>query len=188
MGRPISPTPGIIALSAGLLLAPAAWAQSGGAYRLAWTSLDGGSAPVVSGGNYALRDGTTGIATAGSIAGGPYSMQVGPIHPAPAGTSAAPLAPEIPARFQLFAPRPNPFRGATEIVFDLPVETHARVEVYTLAGERMRTLLDDLRPAGRHHVLWDGVDGQGHPVPNGIFFIRVEAGGSSAVTKIARVE
>jgi len=188
MRTPIRLARSVILIFAGWILAPAAWAQSGGNYSLAWTSLDGGSAPMVSGGNYSLKDGTIGPAVAASVAGGVYTMQVGPVHAASPGTSAAPPAPELPTRFQLFAPRPNPFRAGTEIVFDLPHEARARVEVYMLSGERARTLLDDIRPAGRHHVLWDGIDGAGHSVSNGIYFVRVVAGTWSAVTKIARVE
>jgi len=42
--------------------------------------------------------------------------------------------------------------------------------------------------AGRHSLSWDGRDGRGQPVRNGVYFARVTAGGTvrTAKTVVAR--
>lgn len=55
--------------------APAAWAQSGGGYDLAWSSMDSGSM-ILSGSNYELS-GTIGQPDAAVFSGGGYELQGG---------------------------------------------------------------------------------------------------------------
>src|SRR5262249_48624606 len=132
------------------VLAAPARAQSGGPYRLARTSLDGGSVPRASGGGYQMFDGTVGAPGSGALAGGASALRVGPRVRGAPGTSGIDPPAAIPTRFALFGPQPNPFHAGTEIVFDLPAESRARVAIYALSGARVRTLLDERRGAGRH--------------------------------------
>jgi hypothetical protein len=60
-------------LTALLLAAPHASSQSGGAYDLTWTTIDGGGATFAAGGSYQLG-GTIGAADAGAMGGGVYAL------------------------------------------------------------------------------------------------------------------
>lgn len=71
---------------------------------------------------------------------------------------------------------PNPFNTSTRIAYSLAEAGPIRVDVYNILGRRIRTLVDEVKPAGRHEVLWDGTDDQGAPVASGIFFYKIEAG------------
>ena len=59
-----------------------------------------------------------------------------------------------------------------------------RVDIYDIAGHRVRTLLNENRPAGRHLVAWDGRDEGGGTLPSGVYFYRLKASGYSSTRKM----
>ncbi len=71
---------------------------------------------------------------------------------------------------------PNPFNTLTRMAYALAETGPVRIDIYNILGRRIRTLVDEVKPAGRHEVLWDGTDDQGTPVASGIFFYKIEAG------------
>jgi len=71
---------------------------------------------------------------------------------------------------------PNPFNPETTIRFVLPQPDRAIVAIYTLAGERVRTLLDAPAPAGSGSVTWDGTDDHGSRVSSGVYLYKLQAG------------
>ena len=81
-----------------------------------------------------------------------------------------------PAKFTLCQNYPNPFNPETAIQFELPQNSHVRLEIYNLLGQRVTTLLDCPKPAGRYTLKWDGKDHRGLNVPAGIYFYRFDAG------------
>ncbi|NNE71262.1 MAG: DUF4397 domain-containing protein [Rhodothermales bacterium] len=62
---------------------------------------------------------------------------------------------EIPLDFSLVGNYPNPFNPSTEIVFDLPISTNVRLEVFDLMGRVVTTLFDGEMVAGRQTVRWE---------------------------------
>jgi hypothetical protein len=70
---------------------------------------------------------------------------------------------------------PNPFNPVTTIRFDLAHESVVRLDVYSVGGKRIRTLLRGSLPTGPHDVEWDGRDGSGDSVGSGLYFYRLEA-------------
>jgi hypothetical protein len=66
----------LLALTALLLLASVARAQSGGGYDLTWSTVDGGGATWSEGGGYSLG-GTIGQPDAGVLSGGGYTLAGG---------------------------------------------------------------------------------------------------------------
>jgi hypothetical protein len=40
----------------------------------------------------------------------------------------------------------------------------------------VRRLITEQRRAGRHHVLWDGLDDTGQPAATGVYLVRLRAG------------
>jgi hypothetical protein len=80
----------------------------------------------------------------------------------------------VPTAAALFQSRPNPFRSATRIAFDLPAPGAVRLRVFDVQGRLVRTLVDAEVPAGRHDVPWDGSDAAGLPAGPGTYFYRLE--------------
>ena len=59
-----------------------------------------------------------------------------------------------------------------------------RVEVIDVKGRVMRTLVDNIMPAGRHSAVWDGRDEAGARVGPGVYFMRMSAGEFTANRKV----
>lgn len=83
---------------------------------------------------------------------------------------------------------PNPFNPSTTIVFTIPSSGHASLAVYNLAGQKVRTLMDEPMSAGNHVVVWDGHDDAGRTVSAGVYFTRLTAGGTIATGKMVLVK
>ena len=83
---------------------------------------------------------------------------------------------EMPARRCLLSNYPNPFNPATTISYELVRPSHVRLEVYDAAGRLVRVLVDANKDAGRHQVVWDGLDGLGERTASGVYFYRLRAG------------
>jgi len=83
----------------------------------------------------------------------------------------------LPDRITLDQNYPNPFNPATTIRFTVgPGAAHVTLKVYNLLGQEIRTLIDEVRPAGPGSVVWDGRDRHGREVGSGVFFYRLQAG------------
>lgn len=89
----------------------------------------------------------------------------------------------IPHSFELLQNYPNPFNPSTTITFKLPRDGHVRVEILSLLGQRIKTLVDGSRHAGIHTVEWDGREQHGAMVASGVYFYRLQGDGGSVLTK-----
>lgn len=87
-------------------------------------------------------------------------------------------------RARLEPPRPNPVRGATEFVFELPAAGSASLVLRDLGGRTVRSLRGGEFAAGRHRVAWDGRADGGGPVRPGVFFAVLESGGERVTRRI----
>ena len=82
---------------------------------------------------------------------------------------------------------PNPFGQATTLTYVLEEQTEVVLEVYNVLGQRVRTLVQEQRAAGVHHVRWEGENQYGHPVGSGVYFYRIEAGDFRETRKMVLV-
>jgi len=75
---------------------------------------------------------------------------------------------------QLLEPsHPNPLRSSAVISYALPKAGPVRLDVYDVRGRHVRTLVDEVRPAGRSNVVWNGHTDGGAILPNGVYFYRL---------------
>ncbi|HXV14381.1 MAG TPA: FlgD immunoglobulin-like domain containing protein, partial [Candidatus Krumholzibacteria bacterium] len=83
----------------------------------------------------------------------------------------------LPESFALHANVPNPFNPITTIAYDIPDGgANVNITIYDVAGRRVRTLVDEHRPAGVFSVQWNGDDDRGQRVASGVYFYRMRAG------------
>lgn len=87
------------------------------------------------------------------------------------------VAAETPAVVSALSNHPNPFNPTTTVSFSLPADGAVDLAVYDLAGRRVRTLVSDVMPAGRHAVAWDGRDDAGRAMASGGYVARLEGVG-----------
>jgi hypothetical protein len=86
--------------------------------------------------------------------------------------------------FALHSAIPNPAVRSARIEFALPRSSRARLRIYGLRGELVRTLIDGVRPAGPGVVIWDGGNNRGQPAPAGTYYYRLEAEGQGATRRM----
>jgi pimeloyl-ACP methyl ester carboxylesterase len=82
---------------------------------------------------------------------------------------------------------PNPFNPRTVIAYELTAARTVTLEVFDLRGRLVRRLADGPRPAGRHAVTWNGVDGRGAGVAAGSYVYRLRAGEVEASGRLTLV-
>ena len=84
----------------------------------------------------------------------------------------------IPRAFSLEQNAPNPFNPQTVIAYTVPEDAPGDLElaVYSLRGQRVRTLASGSEPPGRHTVAWNGRDDAGRSLPSGVYLYRLTAG------------
>lgn len=73
---------------------------------------------------------------------------------------------------------PNPFRERTRFDWSVPRAGAASVTVYDAAGRRVRGLVDGAVAAGAHAATWDGRNGAGRMVSDGVYFVTLRASGT----------
>lgn len=90
---------------------------------------------------------------------------------------------------RLRAPAPNPFRHSTQIGFDLLTEGVVGIDIYDVAGRRVRSFDAMPMPAGGWGVQWDGRTESGEATSPGVYFYKVTWNGEVAADgKLTRVQ
>jgi hypothetical protein len=90
----------------------------------------------------------------------------------------------LPDDFELQPNYPNPFNPSTTISYSLPEAAHVRIEVCNVLGQKVRTLVNTVRPAGEHQARWDGTDESGSPVASGVYLYRFQSSGQVVTRKM----
>ncbi|MDZ4182545.1 MAG: choice-of-anchor J domain-containing protein, partial [Candidatus Cloacimonadaceae bacterium] len=79
---------------------------------------------------------------------------------------------------------PNPFNPSTSIEYSLIEPALVTISIFNVKGQHIRTLLNEIRGAGKHSVVWDGVDERRNRVSSGIYYYRMQAGKYSSTRKM----
>ena len=85
----------------------------------------------------------------------------------------------IPQTFVLEQNYPNPFNPSTQIEFGVPKESHVKVEIFNVLGERVALLVDETRAAGYYTVQFNA--GQ---VSSGLYLYRLTTAETSIIRKM----
>ncbi len=91
------------------------------------------------------------------------------------GIEVGPNLQAIPTSFRVEQNYPNPFNPTTTIYYQLPTPARVSIQIYNLLGQSMRTLIDEIHPAGYHRIQWDGRDLNGNLAASGIYFYHLRA-------------
>ena len=94
---------------------------------------------------------------------------------------------EIPQSFALQQNIPNPFNAQTRVVYDVPEVCNVSIEVYSILGRRVRTLVDGPQVPGRYILMFDGRDQYQRPLASGVYLLRMQAPSFHATVSILLV-
>jgi hypothetical protein len=80
---------------------------------------------------------------------------------------------EIPEAFVLDQNYPNPFNPVSTIRFGLPMLAYASLRVFDVLGREVRTLVNEVMPAGIYAVQLDASN-----LASGVYFYRLMSNGT----------
>ena len=90
----------------------------------------------------------------------------------------------LPQEFSLNQNYPNPFNPETTIEYYVPERSHITIEVFNIIGQKIRTLVDELKSAGDFRTNWDGKNSNGIRASSGIYFYLLKAGNFTEIKKM----
>lgn len=108
-----------------------------------------------------------------------YPAQCTPV----AGVGPAPVTAKAP----VIRVTPNPLTTRTEIAFDVERAGSLDVQVFDVAGRRVRRFGGGVVDAGPARLTWDGRDDSGRTLPAGVYFVKVQSGESTFTSRLALV-
>lgn len=82
----------------------------------------------------------------------------------------------VPKIFFLYQNYPNPFNPVTTIRFQLPEEARVTIGIFNVLGQKVKTLVDELKPSGYYSIIWNGKDDFENSVSSGIYICKMSAG------------
>ncbi len=83
---------------------------------------------------------------------------------------------------------PNPFNSSTTIRYLLAQAGRVHLDIYDMSGQKVRPLANTQRASGVYTATWDGTNEQGQAVATGIYFVRLQAGDYTQVSKMLLVK
>ena len=89
----------------------------------------------------------------------------------------------IPDDFALYQNYPNPFNSSTTIRYALPEDTHVKLEVYNLLGQRISVLVDERQTSGYYTIRFSG-----SPLTSNVYIYRIRAGGFDKSRKLMYIK
>jgi hypothetical protein len=78
---------------------------------------------------------------------------------------------------------PNPFTEQTTVSYNLPNTSNVNIEVYNFVGEKVQTIVNEAKGAGKHNAIFSNTN-----MAKGIYFIRVTAGNQQKMMKVINAE
>jgi len=90
----------------------------------------------------------------------------------------------VPTVYSLSQNFPNPFNPTTTIEYSIPKAGLTSLDVYNIAGQKVRTLVNETQSASFYKVVWDGRNDNGESVATGMYFYKLVSGNYSKIVKM----
>lgn len=91
---------------------------------------------------------------------------------------------DIPDHLTLSDNYPNPFNPATTISFGLPESESVNLTIYSISGQRVKTLMAGRLSAGYYRIQWDGTDHSSNKLATGVYIYELKAGSECIIKKM----
>ncbi len=79
---------------------------------------------------------------------------------------------------------PNPFNMSTIIEYEINIPGAVKIDIFSPAGELIKTLVNTFRGSGKYKTSWEGLDNSGSQLSSGIYFCRMYCAGKTEAIKL----
>jgi len=90
----------------------------------------------------------------------------------------------LPTVYSLSNNYPNPFNPTTTIDYSIPKSGNVELVIFNIAGQKVRTLVNENQNAAFYKVVWDGLDDNSASVASGMYIYRIVSGNFSKIEKM----
>lgn len=80
---------------------------------------------------------------------------------------------QAPVVNALYHACPNPFKSKARISYSVAKESKIKLEVYNVAGQKVKTLINEKHGPGHYKTIWNGWDDKSRRVSAGVYFMRL---------------
>ncbi|MBN1291510.1 MAG: T9SS type A sorting domain-containing protein [Candidatus Latescibacteria bacterium] len=94
----------------------------------------------------------------------------------------------LPVELSVLIIFPNPFNPSTAISYTLSKAGYTELVIYSISGQKIRTLVDNYQTPGNHSVIWNGRDDNGRAVSSGIYISQLKFGDSIVTGKMLLIK
>lgn len=85
--------------------------------------------------------------------------------------------------YKLFQNYPNPFNPSTIVNYEIPEQSHIKIEIFNTLGQSVAVLVNSDKSAGFYQTAWNAKN-----LPSGIYLISIRAKGLNSKTNFAQVK
>jgi hypothetical protein len=90
----------------------------------------------------------------------------------------------LPIKFKLDQNYPNPFNPETQISYDVPKQSHIKIDIYNAIGQHVKTMVNSKQAPGQYNIMWDGTDENSEKIVSGLYFCRLQGDGFHKTIKL----
>lgn len=90
----------------------------------------------------------------------------------------------VPTVYALSHNFPNPFNPTTTINYSIPQAGNVSLVIFNVAGQKVKTLVNELKAPSFYKVVWDGKNDNGESVATGMYFYKLVSGNYSKIVKM----
>lgn len=90
----------------------------------------------------------------------------------------------VPQQFAVSQNYPNPFNPETRFTLSLPLDGPVSIEIFSVTGQKVRTLFNGEFSAGSYDIVWDGKTDQAISAASGLYWYRVVSKSGTIVKKM----
>jgi len=78
---------------------------------------------------------------------------------------------------------PNPFNPETTITYEIKESATIELSIFGINGQKIKTLVKDKKPSGRHIIMWNGTGDDDQKVTSGLYFYKLSTDSGYSSTK-----
>ena len=94
----------------------------------------------------------------------------------------------FPDEYILMQNHPNPFNPETMINFYIPEDNYVEVDIYSIKGEKVKTIYKGELESGYQSIRWNGKNDRDIPLSSGIYIVSLNYNDRTINSKMVKLK